>query len=354
MYKDDKISKNSLPVDDLSGIWDESFYLLNNNNILITGASGFIGSWLVESLLFFRKSYELNISLSILTRSKTSYLKKYPFIEKEKNFFIYEGNVINWVPPYGLFPDLIIHAATDASARLNEENPFLMFETIVGGTRNMLDLACRASSKAFLMISSGATYGSPQNRMIKFSENDLYGPDTTDPFFIYGESKRMAEILCSTIAKSFPIRIPVVRLFAFVGPRLPLDQHFAIGNFIHDALSHRSIKINGDGTPVRSYMYVGDLVKWLIKILLQGKSNNIYNVGSDEQISILDLANTIAEFFTPKRQVEIKNIPRGSNPLNWYVPSIEKAKNEFGLSIETSLKDAVFKTIKWYEREING
>src|SRR5260370_33188789 len=97
-------------------------------------------------------------------------------------------------------------------------------------------------------------------------------PDTMDANSAYGEGKRMAELLCAIYRKSYGIETKIARGFAFVGPYMQLDTHFAIGNFVSDSLAGQCIEVRGDGTPLRSYLYASDLMVWLWTILTRGKA----------------------------------------------------------------------------------
>jgi dTDP-glucose 4,6-dehydratase len=243
--------------------------------------------------------------------------------------------------------DYIIHAATEASAKLNHEQPLVMIDSILDGTRNVLEFARKVSVKRMLYISSGAVYGVPPDGLKGFTEDYAGGPNPLSPSSAYAEAKRTAELLCACYFRQYGIEIPVARGFAFVGPYLDLNAHFAIGNFIRNGLNKENIIIKGDGKPLRSYMYAPDMVIWLLHILLEGKSCEAYNVGSDEAISISELAFKVAGFF-PGLKVEVLNQVTPTDRNQDYIPDVAKSRMEFGLGQIINLDRAIRKTIKFY------
>jgi len=148
-------------------------------------------------------------------------------------------------------------------------------------------------------------------------------------------------------AERSTFEVQIARCFAFVGPHLPLDAHFAIGNFIRDALSGARIHLRGDGTAVRSYLYAADLAIWLITILTRGEPSRAYNVGSEEAISVFELARLVAAQLRPGLDIEITG-PPSSGPPDRYVPSTRRARQELGLASTVSLTDAIRRTAAWH------
>ena len=157
----------------------------------------------------------------------------------------------------------------------------------------------------------------------------------------YGQAKRAAEHMCFLYSDYYGIDVVVARCFSFVGPDLPRDVHYAIGNFIRDALSSDTITVNGDGTPLRTYLNQEDLACWLFQILLRSNSGMIYNVGSDEVISIADLAHLVRDILSPSKPVRILSNPNLSAPRNIYVPDVTKAHRDLNLQVSINLAESI-------------
>jgi dTDP-glucose 4,6-dehydratase len=272
--------------------------------------------------------------------------KKAPHLAFHPSIQFQIGDVRNFDFPKGDFSH-VIHAATSANAKLNDQDPLLMFDTIVQGTRHTLDFAVHCNAKKFLLTSSGAVYGKQPPEMSHIPEDYCGAPDPTDPISAYGEGKRAAELLCALYSKKHGIETKMARCFAFVGPYLPLNIHYAIGNFIRDGLNGGPIVVKGDGTPYRSYLYAADLAIWLWTILFRGLSGQPYNVGSEDAISIKNIAYQAAASFPNPPRIFIAKSHAPSRIADRYIPSIKKAKDVFELNSWINLKEALDKTIKW-------
>jgi nucleoside-diphosphate-sugar epimerase len=341
--------KPSLNVEELESIQHQlgqSLDQLRGAHLFLTGGTGFFGRWLVESFLHFNKALGLEARLTILSRDPESFLSSAVHLVSDRMSFA-QGDIRDFT-----FPDCnfthIIHAATDASDKLNSGDPLKMFDVIVNGTRHVLDFATQSGTERMLFVSSGAVYGPQPPEVTNTTEEMVFGFAPNVPENAYAEGKRAAEFLCSVFARNCNIKIPIARCFAFVGPHLPLDAHFAIGNFINDRTHHRAIRVEGDGTPLRSYLYASDMAAWLWTILLKGDSGRAYNVGSDEAISIRDLAIKIA--IPAGLEVSIGSPNNLSKSRNQYVPSIHRTVEELGCKVSVPLDQAISRTIEFNTR----
>lgn len=314
-------------------------------HLFVTGATGFFGKWMLESLLYANDKKALGLRITGLSRNPAAFLAKMPHLAEHTALGWVTGDVRDFTFPEGKFTH-IIHAATDASAKLNAERPLAMFDTIVNGTRRVLDFALAAGVKDFLFVSSGAVYGRQPHDLPHVCEDFRGAPDTTDSKSAYAEGKRTAEMLCAIYARQYSLSPRIARCFAFLGPYLPLNTHFAAGNFLRDVISREAITLTGNGTPYRSYMYPADLMIWLWTILVRGKPGCGYNVGSDEAICLADFARLISELSIEKPGVVIKGVPENW-PAERYVPAIELARQTLGLEITIPLKATIMRTLKW-------
>jgi nucleoside-diphosphate-sugar epimerase len=329
-------------VEHTQSVWEE----LKGQRIFITGGTGFIGTWLLEALLWANQRLKLNLSVTALTRNPEEFAKKAPHLASDPSLQCWVGDVRDFVFPAGEFSHLI-HGATSSTAKLYQDNPQLMLDTILQGTRHTLDFAARTGVKKFLFLSSGAVYGRQPPDLSHLDENFSGGPDSLNRNATYAVGKCAEEHMCLLQASTLPIEIKIARCFAFVGPYLPLDVHFAVGNFIRDGLTGDEIIVQGDGSAFRSYQYAADLVIWLLRILHQGESCVPYNVGSDEAVSIAELALLVAS--QPVSEVRIMQQVLEGKLGERYVPSTQRVREELGVVNRVGLSDAIARTIEWYK-----
>lgn len=311
-------------------------------SLLIIGGSGFFGKSILDA---FKRNllepWKIN-DLIIVARHPEELQEKSPELIGKSTILI-KGDIssINELP----FADYVIHAAASSDAKNYLERPLEERSNIISGTLNYCKLAKKHHQKSKIVyVSSGAVYGMQPSNLDKMPENlpflnaDQLPINKRD----YAYAKRDSEKAILDLGNE-GMNVSIARCFAFVGQWLPLDQHFAIGNFMRDGLCGRPIGIHAKHRVYRSYMYADDLVEWLITIA--GKSSPscpIYNVGSDQSILIDELAYKISLYFGQNNFY--------GNYLNEfvdrYIPCIDKAKKELNLKIKFDLDRAIAKTIQ--------
>jgi dTDP-glucose 4,6-dehydratase len=324
------------------GLWDE----LRSARVFVTGGTGFFGCWLLETLLWANDHLGLGASVVVLTRDAKAFDAKAPHLARHPSVALHDGDVRTLESSAAAFSH-VIHAATDSSSTLGNRDRVLLFDTIVEGTRRALEFARKSGAQRFLLTSSGAVYGRQPPSLTHVPEDYRGAPDPADPGQVYGEAKRAAEMLCAVYADAH-LQPTIARCFAFVGPYLPLDVHFAVGNFIRDALAGGPIQITGDGTAYRSYLYAADLAIWLWTILLRGEPVRPYNVGSEAAISIAGAAAAVARRFDGETSVRIAGTAAADTTAERYVPSTARARHDLGVAVTVHLDEALTRTIDWH------
>ena len=322
-----------------------SIVKLKNAKILITGGTGFFGKSILSSLLHLNVSLNLNIKIFVLSRNPIKFINQFPEVRNYRELFFIEGNIINFSTNENGFTH-IIHGATEATIEAHQ-NISNLSEVIIKGTKNILDFANKKKINNILYISSGSVYGKqPSKNFTKIIENSGFCLDSSNFNDASGIFKKAAELLCNYWATEKNEKtIKIARCFSFVGPWLPIDTHFAIGNFIKSATMNSDIVIHSDGSSVRSYMYTSDLVIWLFKILLCEKKFLTINVGSDEAYSLYEVACLVKKITKKNIHILTENKPQFLSTA--YVPNINLAKKN-NLRVFTSLESSIMKTVKFY------
>jgi len=327
------IPQTDLPAIDaaLAPLWPR----LDGARLFFTGGTGFIGRWMLEALA----RAPVRVDVTLLSRDPAAFAARAPHLAGRFTFL--RGDIQSCPAPQGDFTH-IIHGATDASAALTAHDPRCMFDTILDGTRAMLDLASDRQAR-LLFMSSGAVYGVQPWDVTHVAEDWIGAPSIRDPKSAYAEGKRAAETLCAIYAHQFGVEAVTARIFALLGPLLSLDTHFAAGNFIRDAIAGRAIEVQGSGQAVRSYLYAADLAIWMWTLLIAGDGGAAYHVGSEQAVSIADLARRTARLLgAPDVRILGRPDP-GWNPGR-YVPSTALARETLGVSATVDLDEAIRRT----------
>ncbi len=320
--------------------WSE----LDGESFFITGGTGFFGAALLYSLLEAKLRFHLNINVSVLTRNVCSFKLRHPVLAESSFITFLEGDVTNFNFPDQKFTKIFHLATTSASETFKGEDQLSKYKTLVDGTERVLQFAVKCNADKILFTSSGVVYGVLPTGMQTVKEVYSGAPDTCSTSSALAQGKRSAEFLISFYAEKYGFDYVIARCFSFIGPNLPLDLHYAVGNFMNDALYGDCIEIKGDGKPVRSYLDVNDLTVWLLRLMSTKCNHSIYNVGSDQSVSIFNLADEIRNLISPDKEIKVRGDDAhvvGNFSRNFYVPNIDRVKNELGVDVWIGLSQAI-------------
>ena len=316
-----------------------------NKPLVITGASGFVGTWLTLSWVAAYKKFNGRGQLLITSRNPQSLIPLTKVVDANSPLTALSIDIRNLEIPSEFRNGNLIHAATPASAALNASDPAAMLKVIIEGQERVLAEAVRMNNKV-LFLSSGAVYGRQPLDLERIPETWEGAPQIGDSNSAYHEGKRVAELMGNIAASKQGLHFITARLFAFIAPFLPLGTHFAAGNFIRDAVTSNKIEIQSGGGSIRSYLYATDLCSSLWALLARGQSTSAYNVGSSEEISIRQLATIVSRSVSPASSV----LTLGKNTTNnttRYLPSVNKIEVELRWKKIVPLEDSIIRTIEW-------
>jgi dTDP-glucose 4,6-dehydratase len=328
----------------------ESINLLNplkDSCMLITGGTGFMGSWLAEMVSYLNDVHDFRIRLLLLSSRALSFSAKAPHLALRKDIVLVERDIRN-LRDLPVDVNWVIHAAANPDSRLHASDPQRTVEVIVNGTSSVLEYATKLPDlRMFLNVSSGNVYGTQPWDLNGIPEGRFGSLDCSSLNSIYPEAKRMGETLCTIYRNQHRLPIANVRPFAFIGPYQLLDRPWAINNFIRDSLRGGPIRILGDGETVRSYMYPADMAWWILNMLVRGRVGSSYNIGSPHGFTLNQLAEKIAVKFPrpPKILSGLSSDERLKRTK--FVPDISLAQKTLGLTLKVDLDTAILRTIQW-------
>ena len=322
---------------------------LRGARVLITGVTGFVGSWLLETLVHADEALGLDVHVTALVRDRAAFAARFPHLAATKAVRVHVGDVRIVDPPTHAFTHYV-HCASASPPKMNIERPADVVDIIERGTERMLEEAESGKGARFLQVSSGSVYGTVPPALARVDETFAGRADASEPAQRFGAAKWRAEQR-GAAAVERGVGFVVARIFALLGSRLPLDGQFAIGNFLGDARAGRDIRLRGDGTPVRSWMHGADMAAWCWTLLVRGRVGLAYNVGSEEALTISDAAERVAALPSPPVEVRRAVAAEPGPATNRYVPSTRRAREELGLECRIPFDDALRRTWDWLLRD---
>lgn len=293
---------------------------LRGAHLFITGATGFYGKWLMESLIAANDALGTKITATMLSRNPAAFAASTPHLALRPEFTWLPSDTRDFPFPH-IAADFVLDFATPSASQVDAGGTAIIDACLVG-TARIIDFANACSARRVLYASSGAVYG---------------GTPSTG----YAELKQRSEAMYQASG----LDCVITRGFSFIGPYLPLTDKFAAGSFLRDALAGGPIRVHGDGTPVRSYLYAADLAIWLLKLLAFGEARQAYDIGAATRVSVAELATLIA-LQTGTTHIAGNHIGSNRAP-DIYLPTLTARHSALGLGELIALTDAICRTLAW-------
>lgn len=326
--------------------WD----IFANKRVLITGASGFLPTYIVETLLHLNLTRNLDIHVTALVRDRENYIKRFSHHLGNAHLTVMVQDVSKPIK-LGLPHHFIIHAASNASPKYYGVDPVGTLSANVLGTMQLLELARNHPLISFMYFSSGEVYG--EKPLIPTKEVDYGYIDPTRVRSCYAESKRMGENMCVSWHAQHQVPIKIVRPFHTYGPGMKLDDGRVYADFVRDIIENRPVVVRSAGTASRAFCYLADATVGFFTVLLRGDNGVPYNVGNSQaEICIMDLAYLLVDLFPEKRLKVIqesiqKNKGYLESPILRSCPDISRISS-LGWEPKTGLVDGFKRTIESY------
>lgn len=325
----------------------EALACLRGERILVTGGTGFLGTWIAEFVACLNDEHDFDLSLVLLSSRAQTFREKAPHLARRGEILLIERDVRD-VVDISESVTRIVHAAASPDSRLHASDPLHTAQVIVQGTSAILEAAARLPRlNSVLNVSSGWVYGDAATGQGGTDEEDWGTLDPSGIRAVYAESKRMAETICAGYRNEHRLPIVTVRPFSFMGPYQALDKPWAINNFLRDALLGGPIRILGDPGTLRSYLYASDMTFWVLKALASGQPGKAYNIGSPAGVDLKSLAQTIAESTHEGIEVRLANVHKDARSGAKFVPDVSRIQHELGVTMRVDLNEAIKRTLHW-------
>lgn len=326
---------------------DISWEKLSGKRILVTGASGMLGSYLSRTILQWKAASGTDLELYALVRHP----QKLPEDLRDQ-VKVLQQSVAEPIRTDVKF-DYIIHAASPASPLIMREDPVGTVAANTLGAYYTLDLARKSNAEGYLFISSREIYGQPYENQREFTEDSYGFVDPLSPRSCYPEGKKAAETMCASFAQQYGLNVKVARLAHTFGPGMSVDDGRVQADFLRDVINNRNIVMKSEGKPIRTYTYVSDAVAAIFRILLDS-DEMVYNISSPEStVSIRQLAETLAEAYSDRGIQVVMELPKetgntGAAPFTLGILNSDRL-HSIGWKPQYTLKEGLMRTVDYLE-----
>jgi len=323
---------------------------LRGSTILITGGTGFVGSWVARAIAWLNDNFDFGCQIVLLSRNP----KKLDQVDHALYSRADIAYICSDIRSVHNLPDninYIIHAAANPDNRMHVSDPVNTMDIIALGTKAIMDAATRLPDiRAIVHISSGQVYGKAPTNGETLRESIVYSFSKNDITSIYPEAKRYAETICLAYRSLFKLPISIVRPFSFIGPYQQLNKPWAINTFLQEALNRQPMRIVGNGKPQRSYLYASDMAAWLLAVLACGQGGEVYNLGSSEGVSLVEVTEKINKLLPHPVDVIVQNY---NNDESRFIPNLEHVTKKLNLEVVFSFDEALQHTMQWNINNLN-
>jgi len=362
----EELSADQVVLNDLGDICrrlESEFTTMKGKTLFISGGAGFLGHYLVQSILHWNRTHGPAATIKIIVSD--NYIRGVPewltALDGDPSMTLLRHDITDPLPD-DLGPlDYLIHAASIASPIFYRKYPIETMDANVNGLRLLLE-RCRNQHtnghpiSGFLFFSTSEIYGDPTADQIPTAETYRGYVSCTGPRACYDESKRFGETLCVNFAQQYSMPITTARPFNNYGPGLKITDRRVIPDFARDMFAGKDLVLLSDGKPTRTFCYVADAVVGYFKVLVRGRPGEAYNIGNESpEISMLTLAEMLAEGGNSLFGYEGKVVHNASGDKDYLTdnpqrrcPIIDKARRDLDFEPEVSLEEGLRRTLAWY------
>ena len=325
----------------------DSLAPLRGQHLFVTGGTGFLGTWLLELVRVLNERHGFGLRVTVFSRNTQAFAARSPHLGREKWVTLQDGD-IRYFTELPRDVRYVIHAAALTDRRVFASHPSAVAETNTVGTLRILRAATLLEDlQKVVLLSSGLVYGAQPWDQPRINEDFGGVLRCNDVNAVYPESKRLAEVIAQCAISESKLPVLTLRPFAFVGPYQSLQLPWAVTDFIRDSFRGGPIRIMGDGATVRSIMYYSDFACGVLLALAAGKPRTTYNLGSDEPVDLLTLAQKITKYFSPVPEIRLR-LGQAGHDRNRLVPDMTRLARDTGFKPTVPLDAALQKTIEWH------